>query len=166
MTQDHGRSERGAFAFGPERRILRRADFLRVQSDGVRTATPHFVLLVTASPHTHTRARAAKDESGVSDSADALGGGARARLGIVVTKKIGSAPVRNRIKRLCRECFRLWPDFLPDGIDLVVIARNGAGELGLADVQAEWSRARSAILKRCAAVLRGASAPKGAAGAT
>lgn len=171
MTQDHGRSQRGAFAFGPDRRILRRADFLRVQSDGVRTATPHFVLLVTATPQarqtrSHRGVRPTKDERDASDSVDSLGGAGRARLGIVVTKKIGSAPVRNRIKRLCRECFRLWPDFLPDGVDLVVIARNGAGELGLADVQAEWSRARSAVLKRCAAVLRGANAQKGAEGAT
>ncbi|AKU98585.1 Ribonuclease P protein component [Labilithrix luteola] len=128
----------------------------------MRTATPHFVLLVTASPARTTRRRS-DAERNASDSPGSLG---HARLGIVVTKKIGSAPVRNRIKRLCRECFRLWPDFLPDGVDLVVIARNGAGELGLADVQAEWSRARSAVLKRCAAVLRGAIAQKGAESAT
>lgn len=76
------------------------------------------------------------------------------RIGIVVTKKVGNAIVRNRVKRLCRECFRLWPDFVPPGIDLVVIAREGAGELRLADVRDEWSRARPSLLKRCASVLR------------
>jgi ribonuclease P protein component len=81
--------------------------------------------------------------------------GSCARLGIVVTKKIGNSPQRNRIKRLCRECFRTWPELVPDGIDLVVIARNGAAELALDDVRAEWSRARPALLKRCAAVLGG-----------
>jgi ribonuclease P protein component len=79
--------------------------------------------------------------------------GSCARLGIVVTKKIGSSPQRNRIKRVCRECFRTWPELVPDGIDLVVIARNGAADLGLAEVRAEWERARPALLKRCAAVL-------------
>ena len=70
------------------------------------------------------------------------------RLGVVVTRKIGGAVQRNRIKRLCRECFRLWPDFVPNGIDLVVIARDGAHELGLADVRGEWERAHRALQKR------------------
>ncbi len=61
--------------------------------------------------------------------------------------------MRNRIKRLCRECFRLWPGFVPDGIDLVVIAREGADQLTLDRVRDEWSRARPALLKRCESVL-------------
>ncbi len=75
------------------------------------------------------------------------------RVGFVVTRKVGNAVQRNRIKRVCRECFRMWPDLVPDGIDLVIIARAGADELGLADVRAEWERARPGLLKRCAAVL-------------
>ncbi len=126
-----------ASAFGPERRIRRRPDFLRVQAIGQRASTAHFVLLVAAT-------RPPK-----------LGGSAGcARLGIVVTKKIGNAVQRNRIKRVCRECFRAWTDLVPDGIDLVVIARAGAAELGLSAVRAEWERARPALLQRCAAVLR------------
>ena len=70
-----------------------------------------------------------------------------------MTKKIGSSPERNRIKRVCRECFRTWPELVPDGVDLVVIARQGAAELGLATVRAEWESAWPALLKRCAAVL-------------
>lgn len=76
-----------------------------------------------------------------------------ARLGIVVTRKIGNAVQRNRIKRVCRECFRMWPDLVPEGIDLVVIARGGASELGLQAVRGEWERARPTLLKRCTAVL-------------
>lgn len=123
------------FSFGPERRIKRRADFLRVQAMGQRAMCPHFVLLVAAR-----RDRA--DEHI-----------ACARLGIVVTKKIGSSPERSRVKRLCRETFRLWPDLVPDGIDLVVIARDGVVELGQAQVRSEWERARATLLKRCSAVL-------------
>ena len=77
------------------------------------------------------------------------------RLGIVVTRKIGNAVQRNRIKRVCREAFRVWPDLVPDGIDLVVIARSGAHELGLEAVRAEWQRAQKSLLHRCAAVLAG-----------
>ncbi len=62
--------------------------------------------------------------------------------------------MRNRIKRLCRECFRLWPGFVPDEIDLVVIAREGAADLTLAKVREEWSQARPSLLRRCEGVLR------------
>jgi ribonuclease P protein component len=75
------------------------------------------------------------------------------RLGIVTTRKIGNAVARNRIKRVCRECFRLWPDFLQNGVDLVVIARGGADALGLAEVRGEWSRAHRVLLKRAAEAL-------------
>lgn len=74
--------------------------------------------------------------------------GGSARLGLVVTKKIGGAVVRNRIKRLCRECFRLTPGLLPGGVDLVVIARRGAPELGLAEVRAEWLRVSGTLRYR------------------
>ena len=80
------------------------------------------------------------------------------RLGIVATRKVGDATMRNRIKRVCRECFRLWPGFVPDGIDLVVIARSGADELPLAKVRDEWSGARATVLKRCAKVLAASGA--------
>jgi ribonuclease P protein component len=76
-----------------------------------------------------------------------------ARLGIVTTKRIGVAVVRNRIKRLCRETFRLAPKMLPNDIDLVVIAKEGAGTLGLRDVQAEWTRASAKLLAQCEKVL-------------
>lgn len=127
-----------AFDFGRDRRIRSRADFVRVQTHGERATSPHFVLLVAA----RAKVEAPGDPAPPS------------RLGIVVTRKVGNATVRNRIKRLCRECFRLWPGFVPDGIDLVVIAREGAHELSLAQVRAEWARARPALLARCASVLR------------
>jgi len=47
------------------------------------------------------------------------------RLGIVVSKRFGNAPRRNRFKRLIREIFRLNRDVLARGTDIVVIpARN------------------------------------------
>ncbi len=46
-----------------------------------------------------------------------------ARLGLAVGRRVGSAPVRNRIKRLIREAFRLQQHDWPVGYDLVVIAR-------------------------------------------
>lgn len=131
-----------AFPFGRERRIRRRADFLRVQAIGERATSRHFVILVAAREDVlEVRSRALPS-----------------RLGIVVTKKVGDATMRNRIKRVCRECFRLWPGFVPDGIDLVVIARSGADELPLATVREEWAATRAVVLKRCAKVLAASGA--------
>jgi ribonuclease P protein component len=81
-----------------------------------------------------------------------------ARLGLVVTKKIGNSPARNRVKRVCRECFRLWPDWLPDGVDLVVVARVGADTLGLAEVRAEWKDVSNLVRSRAEEALARARA--------
>ncbi len=78
---------------------------------------------------------------------------APSRLGITVTRKIGGAVQRNRIKRVVREAFRLSPDRLPRGIDLVVIAKPGAHELGLAEVTAEWDAVRGLLDRRAREVL-------------
>jgi ribonuclease P protein component len=57
------------------------------------------------------------------------------RLGISVPKRVSKrAVVRNRIKRLVREAFRLMQHDLPRGYDIVVVARSQEATL-LADYQ-------------------------------
>jgi ribonuclease P protein component len=51
---------------------------------------------------------------------------AHPRLGISISRRVGTAPVRNRIKRLLREAFRLHPYDLPRGYDLVIVVRPHA----------------------------------------
>ena len=119
-----------------ESRLRKRADFLRVQRVGVPVRTNHFVLLLCA-----------REQAGPT------------RLGLVVTKKTGNAVIRNRIKRLCRECFRLHPPVPKNtapkavGLDLVVVAKPGAHELGLRGVQAEWKAAEPRLRAACEKVL-------------
>jgi len=67
----------------------------------------------------------------------AKGRQAHPRLGLTVSKKVGNSPERSRVKRLLREWFRLHRHELKRPWDLVLIARAGAPELGLADVEGQ-----------------------------
>jgi ribonuclease P protein component len=52
-----------------------------------------------------------------------------ARLGVTVSRRVGGAVVRNRVRRLVREVFRQNPTWFPAGRDIVFVARPEAAEL-------------------------------------
>jgi ribonuclease P protein component len=97
--------------------LTKRADFLRANS-GTRNARAGFVLLTRPN------------------------GGEGIRFGITVTKKIGNAVVRNRMKRRFRELLRaaLPAQGLPDH-DHVLIGRAGGVERDFHLMAEELSRA-------------------------
>lgn len=110
-------SSSGASSFGPELRIKKRADFLRIQNRGKKARTAHFLLIAAPSQSEHSR------------------------LGITVTKKIDKRAVkRNFIKRRVREFFRLNRSRISRPCDIVVIALRGAAELPRLEIPRELDK--------------------------
>lgn len=105
--------------------ITKRSDFLAANA-GRRAATPGFVLLV----------RDRKDED------------PRMRVGFTVTRKVGNAVTRNRIKRRFRELAR---EILPvhgfAGSDHVMIGRAGGIERDFGLLRQDLARALERVVQ-------------------
>ncbi len=106
-------------------RLSRSADFDRVFRAGRAHAGPELVLYVFPR--------------GDSDAS---------RLGLSVSRKVGGAVERNRVKRLLREAFAQESTRLPEGTDAVVVARPGAGALAERDGLAGIRRALAELVGR------------------
>jgi len=93
------------------RRLSRSAEFERVYRQGRSKANRYLVL------YAFPRAEDAPE--------DAEG----ARLGLSVSKRVGGAVDRTKVKRVLREAFWAEAERLPDGADYVVVARPDCREL-------------------------------------
>jgi ribonuclease P protein component len=92
------------------RRLSRSAEFERVYRQG-RSKGNRFLVL-----YAFPRDESAPDEDGP-------------RLGLSVSRRVGGAVDRNRVKRVLREAFWAEAERLPSGSDYVVVARPDAREL-------------------------------------
>ena len=61
------------------------------------------------------------------------------RLGISVSKKVGNSVIRHHIARLVREAYRLHEEMFNSGLDIVVIARATARDIGYKETESESS---------------------------
>ena len=98
-----------------EDRLRERREFERVYAEGKRVACPYFiafVLLKSAS--------------------------AQLRLGVVASRRVGGAVVRNRAKRWLREVFRRHRPERSVGADVVLVARRSIQDTAFEKVERSY----------------------------
>jgi ribonuclease P protein component len=126
--------------FTPSDRLRKRFEFRRLRDVARRVHTRSFVLLIARSEQP------------------------RSRLGITVSRQVGNAVRRNRVKRLLREAFRQQRSLFPEACDLVVIAKAGSSAtLTLAEVSRELEQASGALRSAWANVRSPDGRPRGSA---
>jgi ribonuclease P protein component len=88
--------------------VRKRAEYLAIQGGGLRVSGAHYMLFArpsqTPAPGT--------------------------RFGVTVSRKVGNAVLRNKVKRWIRESCRRMRGELPEGFDLVIVARPSAADAG------------------------------------
>ncbi|GHB66028.1 ribonuclease P protein component [Streptomyces cirratus] len=116
----------------PENRLRRREDFASAVRRGRRAGRPLLVV--------HLRTSGATDphEPGEIDPST--------RAGFVVSKAVGNAVVRNRVKRRLRHLVRERLSQLPAGSLVVVRALPGAGDAGLDELARDLDAALQRLL--------------------
>ncbi len=106
-------------------RLSRSAEFERVYRQGRSTANRYLVLYTFPNPST-----------------------SEPRLGLSVSRKVGGAVARNRVKRLLREAFVQCEDRLLSGQDTVVVARPSAAELAEREGLAGFQSALAELIEK------------------
>ena len=114
--------------------LKRRAEFLRVRG-GFRWSTPTLVL--EAKPRGWDPAAAPETQG--------------ARFGYTVSKKVGKAVVRNRVRRRLKAATRELMDSALPGYDYVIIARPAAAERSYAELRSDLAQALSRVNRAAAA---------------
>lgn len=105
-------------------RLRSRREFVEVYSKGHRVGSSSFTIF------------------GLSNN---LG---QCRVGLTVSRKIGGAVTRNRVKRTLREIFRLRKAEMPPDLDLVVNTYRSIREKSFRELEEEFVRVVSRLARR------------------
>jgi len=106
------------FSFPKGVRILRRTDFRKVYDEGSRFSSPYFAAFCLKQPDSQ----------------------AGSKIGFTVTKALGKAVKRNRMKRRLREAVRLHLSNLPNSWMIVMNGRKGLFSAEFPSIEREVER--------------------------
>lgn len=106
--------------------IKKRSDFLSANTGGRKFITKSFIMQMNTRPDDHPA-------------------GEKTRFGFTVTKKMGNAVIRNRIKRRLREAVRKTGGKAIAGNDYVLISRHKALDCDFAELVRDMEFAFSRI---------------------
>lgn len=101
--------------FGRDSRIKQGRDFARVRREGQRLTLGCLIANWQVLPQ-----------------------GSKSRLGVVTSGKLGAAVLRNRARRLLRECFRVHQHDFRTPLDLVLIARPSIHGKAFGEVEKDF----------------------------
>lgn len=101
-------------------RLKQRREFLRVARNGRKWVAPGLILQI--GPHMHEMKQAGRD---ISVRPETGHGRNSFRIGFTVSRKVGGAVVRNRVKRRLRAVVdQVMPAHAAEGVDYVVVGRR------------------------------------------
>jgi ribonuclease P protein component len=138
-----------AFGFGPDARLKTRREIRRVYDEGRRVGGQCFLCFFLG-------------DAGGDPPPDRSARPGRPRLGVTIVTKVGNAIVRNRLRRIVREFFRLRRAQMRDGFDVVVNARREAVDTATDALWVDLERifARAGVLQGRTASMRTPGATK------
>ncbi|UCC41459.1 MAG: ribonuclease P protein component [Candidatus Aminicenantes bacterium] len=110
--------------FGPHERIRKRNDFLFLYRKGKRYRGIYFNLIYFSNNLSFSR------------------------LAVVVSKKIGNAVKRNKIKRWMRSLFRRNKDLLKDSFDIIIIVKKEIQDVSWPKLEEEYLSAVESICNK------------------
>jgi ribonuclease P protein component len=108
----------------PQERIRKKRDFINLYKSGSRYRGRYFSLVYRPNPF------------------------GTSRLAVVVSKKVGPAVTRNRVKRRLRDFFRRNKGLIPEPTDIIIVARKEIVDLDASELRAGYFQALESIKKK------------------
>ena len=121
-----------------ELRVNKSKDFSLIRQQGLRRIYPHFIAQLKLDDSVLTDAAPETEEVASTQVTDP---GILTRLGVIASRRVGNAVVRNRGKRIVRRLFYKYKHHLPTGSQLVVVLRLGIDKASFAQLEADFLEA-------------------------
>jgi ribonuclease P protein component len=112
------------YRFQKKDRLLKRQNFLLLSQSRKKVENTHFIAVLKKN-NVH-----------------------RLRLGVTVSKRVGHAVIRNKLKRLLREYFRLNRQKIEGSLDIHIIAKKNSATIGNIDIYSSLDQLFQSIKRK------------------